>query len=274
MDRAAFSDGLRDTAPAVPPNVPLGMLFGATAVGVGIDPVQATAMSLFSFAATAQIAAVDLLQGGTALPVVLATVLVINLRYVVFSASLAPEVDHLSRRWRALVAYPLFDVTYALAAARFDAEDETAAENGVDGATADGAGDTVESASGSASGSAPEAGASTADGDTRNEGGHRGWYCLGTGLPLVATFAASTLAGALAGRTFGAGLHLDFAIPLIFLALLVPALDGRASVLGATVAAAVAIAASGIPFNAGLLVGILAGTAAGAFADRATGGSQ
>lgn len=274
MDRAAFSDGLRDAAPAVPPNVPLGMLFGATAVGVGIDPVQATAMSLFAFAATAQIAAVELLQGGTALPVVLATVLVINLRYVVFSASLAPKVDHLSRRWRSVVAFPLFDVTYALAAARFDAEDETAAADGRDEAAADGAGDAAGSPSPGERGSANEAVASTATGGTQAGGGHRGWYCLGTGLPLVATFVASTLAGALAGRTFGAGLHLDFAIPLIFLALLVPALDGRASVLGATVAAAVAVGASGIPFNAGLLVGILAGTAAGAFADRATGGPQ
>lgn len=121
MDTAECIAGLRAVAPAVPPIVPVGMLFGATAVGTGFTPISATALSLFAFAGTAQLAAVELLREGATLRVVLATIVLINLRYVIFSASLAPKVRHLSRSWRAVIAYPLFDLNYALAEARFEA---------------------------------------------------------------------------------------------------------------------------------------------------------
>lgn len=123
MDTSECLAGLRAVAPATPPIVPVGMLFGATAVQTGFTPASATALSLFAFAGTAQLAAVELLREGATLRVVLATIVLINLRYVIFSASLAPKVRHLSRPWRALIAYPLFDLNYALAADRFEDTD-------------------------------------------------------------------------------------------------------------------------------------------------------
>lgn len=223
MDRPEFVAGVRDAAPTLPPNFPFGMLFGATAVQVGIDPIAATAMSVFTFAAMAQMAAVELLQAGAALPVVLATILLINLRYVIFSASLSKDVDHLSRRWRAVIAYPLFDISYALAVSRYA--------------------------------------------ETDPEDGHRGWYFLGAALPMVLTFAVGTLAGALAGEVVGRGLHLEFAIPLIFIALLAPSIEERPDIVAAAIAALVAVAGAGFPFNLGLLAAALVGTLFGALAD-------
>lgn len=123
MDASECIAGLRDVAPAVLPVVPVGVLFGATAVETGFTPLSATALSLFAFTGTAQLAAVELLQEGATLQVVLATMVLLNLRYVIFSASLAPKLGHLSRSWRALVAYPLFDLNYALAETRFEAVD-------------------------------------------------------------------------------------------------------------------------------------------------------
>lgn len=119
MDRSEFITGVRDVAAAAPPIVPIGMVFGATAVQTGFTPVSATALSLFAFAGAAQLAAVELLKEGATLQVVLATIVLVNLRYVIFSASLAPKVRHLSRPWRAVIAYPLFDLNYALAETRF-----------------------------------------------------------------------------------------------------------------------------------------------------------
>lgn len=219
MDRSAFVAGVRDVAPAVPPNVPLGMLFGATAVQVGFDPVSATALSLFGFAAVAQLTAVELLEGGAALPVVLATILLVNLRYVIYSASLVAKVDHLSRRWRAAIAYPLFDVNFALAEARFA--------------------------------------------DTDRAESHRGWYFLGTSVPVVLTFVGATLAGAIAGEVAGAGLHLEFAIPLVFIAVLVSQVDDASAVVAALVAGAASILGAGLPVNLGLVVAAIVGTAVG-----------
>ena len=221
MDRSAFLAGVRDVLPVVASNVPLGMLFGATAVQVGFDPVAAVALSLFSFAALAQLTAVELLQSGTALAVVLATVLLINARYVIYSAALAPRVDHLSRRWRAALAYPLFDLNFALATTHFEESPED----------------------------------------------HRGWYYLGVSLPIVVSFVASTAAGALAGGVLGRGLHLDFAISLVFVVVLTAQVDDRPALAVAVVAAAVATAGVGLPFNLGLLAATIAGTAGGAVAE-------
>jgi predicted branched-subunit amino acid permease len=235
MDRSALRDGVVDAAPAVPPGVPLGMVFGATAVEVGIDPLAATAMSVFTFAGAAQVAAVELLRSDADLSVALLTVLLLNLRYVVYSASLVRKVEDMSRRWRAVMAYALFDVNFALAINRFRRGDGMGANEA---------------------------------GDTGITGDARGWYYVGATVPLVGSFAAATLAGALAGTTVGTGLDLGFAIPLVFTALLVPRLESNAALVAAGVAAVVVVAGVGLPFNAGLLVAAAVGTVAGVLTKR------
>lgn len=119
MSRSSLVAGVRDVSPALPADASVGMLFGASAVQVGLAPPAVTAFSVLAVAARAQLAAVELLREDAALPVVVATILLINVRYVTFSAALAPKVAHLSRGWRAVVAYPLIDITYAVADTRF-----------------------------------------------------------------------------------------------------------------------------------------------------------
>lgn len=123
MDRSSFVAGLRDVAPALPANATVGMLFGAAATQVGIEASAATAFSFLTVAARAQLAAVELLQNEATLPVVLATIVLINLRYAAFSAALAPKTKHLSKLWRAVIAYPLIDITYTFAEARYAQSD-------------------------------------------------------------------------------------------------------------------------------------------------------
>jgi predicted branched-subunit amino acid permease len=119
MDRASFLAGLRDIAPAQVANASVGVLFGASAVDIGLSPAASTAFSLLSVAARSQLVAVEMLGDDAALAVVVATVLLINVRYATFGAALAPKVEDLPLRWRALIAYPLIDITYAFADAQF-----------------------------------------------------------------------------------------------------------------------------------------------------------
>jgi predicted branched-subunit amino acid permease len=91
-------------------------------------------------------------------------------------------------------------------------------------------------------------------------------YYLGAGLTLWSVWQVVTLIGALAGRGLPEGLSLEFGVPLVFLALLVPALRTRPSVVAALAAGTVAVAAAGFPYNSGLLVGAGAGIAAGLLA--------
>jgi 4-azaleucine resistance transporter AzlC len=96
----------------------------------------------------------------------------------------------------------------------------------------------------------------------------RRWYVLGLGIPIWLTWVVGTAAGALAGASVPTWLPLDFAVPMVFLALLVPAVGDRSRGAAAAVAGGLAIAGAGLPYNLGLLAGAVGGVGAGLLADR------
>jgi predicted branched-subunit amino acid permease len=100
--------------------LPFGVAFGAAATGNGLSSVQALGMSVFVFAGAAQLAAVPLLSAGASVAVVLLTVLVIELRLTLYSASLAPHFKRLPVRWQGVLAYLLTDHAYVTIINRFD----------------------------------------------------------------------------------------------------------------------------------------------------------
>jgi 4-azaleucine resistance transporter AzlC len=89
------------------------------------------------------------------------------------------------------------------------------------------------------------------------------WYYLGTALPLWVVWQLCTVAGALVGTQVPAWLPLEFAVPLTFLALLVPAIESRPTLAAALVGGSIATLGVAIPFNLGLLIGAITGVLAG-----------
>ncbi len=93
-------------------------------------------------------------------------------------------------------------------------------------------------------------------------------YYLAAGWVLWGTWQGSTIVGALAGGAVPDDVPLDFAIPLVFLVLLVPVLSGRPSLVAAAAGGAGAVGAA--QAGAGplsVMVGAVAGIAAGVVAD-------
>ena len=97
------------------------------------------------------------------------------------------------------------------------------------------------------------------DGDFRE----KHWYFLGTGLALWASWQASTAFGIFIGAQMPTNWSLDFALPLTFIALVVPMMKNRAHVFAALVAGGVAVLTIGLPYKMGLLLASLSGIAAG-----------
>ena len=224
MDRRSSAlAGVRDVAPFLLGIAPFGLVAGAAVVAAGLPPELAVGLSVLVFAGASQLAAVDLLGAGANAAVVVLTVLVINLRMVMYSASLAPYLDRLSLGERVPVAYLLTDQAFALSVTRFE-EEEVA----------------------------------------------RTWYYLGVALTLWVVWQVCTVVGVVVGARVPDGVPLEFAVPLTFLALLVPAVEGRASGTAALVGGGVAVALATAPFNLGLLVGALVGVVAGLLAELAT----
>src|SRR5439155_882252 len=103
--------------------VPWRVVAGVAMVSAGLTQAQAVAMSVLVFAGTAQLAVLPLLIAKAPLWVMIATALVVNLRYVIYSAVLAPHFEHLPRRWRVLLSYVTVDGMFALFAGRYRPDD-------------------------------------------------------------------------------------------------------------------------------------------------------
>lgn len=110
----SFWRGVRDETPILLGVAPFGMIYGVLALQVGLDPWQAQAMSAIVFAGSAQFITAQLLQVQTPLPVIVVTAVIVNLRHLLYSATLAPYLRRLSGRWKSLLAYLLTDEAFAV----------------------------------------------------------------------------------------------------------------------------------------------------------------
>lgn len=215
-DRVDFLSGVRDAVPTLPANIPFGFVVGAAAVQVGFSEVQAVAMSAFVFGGASQLAAIELLDTGSPLAIVVLTAVVVNLRYTMYSAAIAPHFRRLSERWRLVCAQLLVDTSFAIAVTEYERDEDT----------------------------------------------DRLAYYLGAALGIYVSFVAGTAAGAVLGDTIPRGFQLDFAVPLLFLALLVPSVKGKPTASAAVVGGVVAVVAVDAPMNVGIIAAALCGVTA------------
>ena len=231
--RADVVAGARSVAPMLVGVIPFGLVAGATPATTGLGGGAAVGLSTIVFAGASQLAATDVLADGGAALVAVVAACTINLRMLLYSASLAPHVAREPLRRRLLMAYLLTDQAYAVSITRWDPLDGTPPEP-------------------------PEA---------------RVPFYLGAGLTLWVNWQICTMVGVAIGSAVPESLPLDFAVPLVFLVLLVPAITTRPAAVAALIGGGVAVLSG--QAGAGhltVLFGAIAGIAAGAIAEFAIEG--
>jgi predicted branched-subunit amino acid permease len=211
--------GAAAVAPMVIGVIPFGLVAGATPVASGLGAGAALGFSTIVFAGASQLAAIDVLTGGGSVAVAILAAWTINLRMLLYSASLAPYLAR-EPRWRRMAgAYLLVDQVYAVCISRWPEDDQPR---------------------------------------------RRIPFMVGAGLFLWAIWEASTLTGTLVGSALPDRIPLDFAVPLVFLVLLVPAVTSRPAVVAAVAGGVGAVLAAeagagGLAIMAGAVSGIAAG---------------
>jgi 4-azaleucine resistance transporter AzlC len=116
---ATLLAGVRAELPIAVGVIPFGLIYGVLALAAGLTAGQAQAMSAIVFAGSAQFIGAQLISGGGPLSVLWLTTFVVNLRHLLYSTALGPDLRHLPRRWRWLLAYLLTDEAYAVTAVHY-----------------------------------------------------------------------------------------------------------------------------------------------------------
>ncbi|WP_225886990.1 AzlC family ABC transporter permease [Nodosilinea nodulosa] len=115
--------GARDIFPLVVGAIPFGIIFGTLAQGSGLSFGATLGMSVFVFAGSAQFIALGLLAAGSTLPLVVLTTVVVNLRHMLYSASLLPYVQGAPQKWKAAIGFFLADEVFAVTIRRYQQPD-------------------------------------------------------------------------------------------------------------------------------------------------------
>jgi 4-azaleucine resistance transporter AzlC len=218
--RKVFWDGVRAEIPLLIGVFPFGMIYGALALNAGLSTLASQMMSSMVFAGSAQFVTAQLVSDAAPGFVIILTIAVVNLRHMLYSASLAPYLKDVSLKWKVLLSYLLTDEAYAPSIIRYEQTGITNTSH---------------------------------------------YFLFGAGLALWTIWQISTALGVFLGSAIPDSWQLDFALPLTFIAMVVPVLKNRPMVAAAVSASLVALVAYSLPFKLGLILAALTGIAVGTF---------
>ncbi|HVK95361.1 MAG TPA: AzlC family ABC transporter permease [Noviherbaspirillum sp.] len=111
---SSFAAGARDTLPMLVGAAPFGMIFGTLVSSGPLAAWQGQFMSLSVYAGSSQFIAVGLVAGHAGLLVIWFTTFIVNLRHMLYAATLLPHVAHLSTGWRWTLGFLLTDESFAV----------------------------------------------------------------------------------------------------------------------------------------------------------------
>jgi predicted branched-subunit amino acid permease len=221
--RVAFKLGQRAILVSLPGTFAWGLISGVAMVKGGLPVGWAMAMSLLVYAASAQLAALPLIVTGAPLWVIVATGLITNLRFVIYSAAIRPHFTDRTLARRAALGYFMTDFTFTLFMR--SAQEGTLPQRHPDS-----------------------------------------WFA-GVCSTNWITWQLSAFTGIVGASYVPTDWGLEFTGTLALVALVGPSLIARPAVIGAAVAAIVALLAHGLPFKLGLFSGALAGIVAATLSD-------
>ncbi len=113
MNKKVIFRGASAIMPLCIGDLPFSFIVGALSVSAGMSVWQSTAWSAIVIAGSAQMLALNMLKTGATLGVIIFTTLIINLRHVLYSASISGTVREASFFKKCFMSYALTDEVYA-----------------------------------------------------------------------------------------------------------------------------------------------------------------
>lgn len=215
--------GFRAMLPITTGIFPFGVVMGTVFAEAKLSFFQAFTMNFVVFAGASQLAAVDLMIKIAAGIIVVITGLIINLRFLLYSAALSPVVQRSNFWIKIFCAFNLTDQSYTVMAAYQDK-------------------------------------LKTSEEAVR--------FYLGACLCMSLTWHASVILGFIFGNIAPAWLSLDFAVPLSFVALVIPTIKNKKYLIVAACSSFFSLLLYPLPYKIGLISTALLGLGIAAFLNR------
>jgi predicted branched-subunit amino acid permease len=222
-----FKTGIRTFLPASLTIMAWGFVTGIALMNSGLQLWQALTMSLLVYAGSAQLAALPLMMVNAPVWVILTTAITINLRFVIYSAGLAPYLRHLPPLRRALYGYLTADIVTALFFDRYSATTTHTSQSHTD----------------------KEA------------------FLLGASLMSWLAWHIASIAGIVLGSIIPVTWHMEFGGTLALIILTIPLIKNRPAILGVAVAGMLSLLAHDLPLKLGLLVSVIGGVASAIYCE-------
>jgi predicted branched-subunit amino acid permease len=122
---AEFRAGFVEMLPVCIGVIPFGLVCGVGAAAAGANFAGAIGLSTIIFSGAAQILACQMLAAGAPVAVVILTCSVLGLRFLMYSAAMAPPLAPLPRRWSGALAFLLTDQAFGAFIRRYDAHGDS-----------------------------------------------------------------------------------------------------------------------------------------------------
>lgn len=235
ITKPSAAAGVRDMLPACLAMGVWGMVTGVAMVQSGLTPAQAIGMTLIVFAGSAQLASLPLLALAAPLPIIWASALIVNLRFVIYSVSVKPFFERFSMRKRLWFGFGTTDVVAAEFVRRFDADRMRQPS--------------LLAQDGSNDQQAPIV------------------YFRAAAWTIWIVWQLCSVAGILLAQSIPQAWGLEFVATIALIAMLLPMVTDRAAlvcVIASAVASALLVA---LPLNLGLLLAVVVGVASAMAAD-------
>ncbi len=113
--------GVSRALPIVMGYIPIGFAYGVLAQKAGLSVWQTLAMSVFVYAGSSQFIAVGLFSAGISPLSIIITTFIVNLRHMLMSAALSPNLKGWSKAELAVFAYELTDESFGVHTMSFKA---------------------------------------------------------------------------------------------------------------------------------------------------------
>lgn len=118
-ERHYFSMALKDSVPTLIATGIWAFVTGIAMVKSGLTELDASLMTLLVYAGSAQLTSLPLLASSAPLWLVTVAGLIVNIRFIIFSAALQPYFRHVSWPKRLLLGYITTDMAFVLFMSRF-----------------------------------------------------------------------------------------------------------------------------------------------------------